>query len=68
MTEARENLLRAWRSGKDANPRDAVQLIHDLAQLDAYRVGLSQRGAMTNEHMDAIRDRQDYLARKEGRL
>ena len=31
-----------------------------------YRNGLSGRGALDADAMAAIRDRQDYLARKEG--
>lgn len=65
---ARDALYEAWRAGQEPKARLVVQTITSLEELDAYRQGLSQRGALDADAMAAIKSRQDYLAAKEGKL
>ncbi len=66
MTDAEASIIAKHRAGQVITPADTVATINTLVELDAYRVGLSARGALTTEAMAAIRDRQDRL-RKWGR-
>jgi hypothetical protein len=38
-----------------------VATISTIAELDAYRKGMTENGALTSDAMAAIRDRQDAL-------
>jgi hypothetical protein len=58
-----QHLLDKLRSGAVITPADTCSTITTLAELDAYRKGLSERGALTSDAMAAIRDRQDSLKR-----
>lgn len=61
MTEADRHILAVVRSGRAPTPEETVATIASLEELDAYRVGLSQRGALTTDAYAAIRARQDQL-------
>lgn len=56
-----EQLVARWKRGAGAKPDLTVRTIWSLAELDAYRRGLSERGALDTDAMAAIRERQDYL-------
>lgn len=64
MTEADRHLLALVRAGVAPTPADICATISSLAELDAYRRGLSQRGALTTDVMAAIRDRMDFLQQR----
>lgn len=61
---ARDALHDAWLHGEEPKPRHVVQTIGTLTELDAYRTGLSDRGALDADAMAAIRDRQDVLRKR----
>lgn len=61
MTPAELRIIDKARRGQTITPADTVATITSLAELDAYRKGLSARGALTSDAMAAIRDRQDLL-------
>jgi hypothetical protein len=61
MTEAEARILQRARLGIPPTPADTVATIATLDELDAYRAGLSARGALTSDAMAAIRDRQDQI-------
>lgn len=61
MTPAESRILDRAKQGIAPTPADIVQTISCLAELDGYRVGLSARGALTTDAMEAIKARQDQL-------
>lgn len=61
MTEAEARILARARMGVMPTPAETVETITTLEELDAYRSGLSARGALTTDAMAAIRDRQDKI-------
>lgn len=61
MTPAELRILDKARRGHVVTVADTVATIMSLAELDAYRKGLSARGALTTDAMQAIRDRQNAL-------
>lgn len=61
MTPAENRILERAKQGIPPTPADIVQTIACLAELDGYRQGLSQRGALTTDAMAAIKARQDQL-------
>lgn len=64
MTEAEARILARARMGVMPTPAETAATITTLEELDAYRVGLTARGALTTEAMAAIRDRQDEIRRR----
>ena len=56
-----EHCIAAKRAGLPITVAMVAATINSLPELDAYRVGLSERGALDADAMAAIRDRQDYL-------
>lgn len=56
-----EHCIAAKRAGLPITPAMVAATINCLVELDAYRKGLSERGALDADAMAAIRDRQDYL-------
>jgi hypothetical protein len=66
MTNAEWLILSAHRAGRPVTPAMTVATIHTLEELDAYRKGLSARGALTADAMAAIRDRQDAIRQGRG--
>jgi hypothetical protein len=66
MTNAERLILSAHRAGQPVTPAMTVATIHTLEELDAYRKGLSGRGALTADAMAAIRDRQDEIRQGRG--
>jgi hypothetical protein len=61
MTPDEARVLSIVRNGGVPSVADTVSTIISLAELDAYRKGLSMRGALSPEAIALIRDRQDYL-------
>ena len=62
MTDAAtRDLMASIRAGHVPTAAQTVATITSLTELDAYRKGLSARGALTADAMAAIRDRMDYL-------
>jgi len=63
MTGPERDILAAQRAGKPVTAAMTCATISTLEELNHYRVGLSERGALTSDAMAAIRDRQDALLR-----
>ena len=59
-----QRILDKHRRGEPITPEDQVQTIATLAELNAYREGLSAHGLLDNDAYRAIRDRQDELMRR----
>lgn len=64
MTEAEARILERARMGAMPTPAETAATITSLEELDAYRKGLTDRGALTADAMAAIRDRQDEIRRR----
>ena len=60
----RDALHEVCRNGELPKPALVVMSITTLAELDAYRVGLSEKGKLDSDAMAAIRDRQDVLHKR----
>ena len=63
---ARDNLLHAWRMGREADPADTVETITTEAELEMYRVRLRDRGALTDAALFAIERRRHQLQKAKG--
>jgi hypothetical protein len=61
MTAAERRIYTALKAGQRVTPAMTVATISTLAELDAYRKGMTENGALTSDAMAAIRDRQDEL-------
>ncbi len=66
MTESERIILDKHRRGEHITPEDTCATISTQVELQEYRIGLQQRGALTSEAMGAIERRRAALQRDQG--
>jgi hypothetical protein len=64
ISPAVRRILDKHRRGEPITPADQVQTIATLAELNAYREGLSAQGLLDTDAYRAIQAWQDYLMRR----
>ena len=66
MTDAERDVLAKFRLGSHITHADTCATITTQVELQQYRIGLQQRGALTSEAMGAIERRRAMLQRDLG--
>lgn len=63
---ARDNLLHAWRAGREPDFKDIVATINTEAEIAEFTAGLKLRGVYDNEAAHAVETRRFQLQQAKG--
>lgn len=66
MTPAEAAIIAKARRNEPITPADTCATIETEAELEQYRLGLKQRGALTDEALNAVAVRRVEIQRRKG--